>query len=106
MFNSLSKFLIFANNKHLEVGITQTKPNLYKKFTKRERNKRKVKSKVLHPCKYCPVFFEGFCVPHTAGFCLPCFLASMVFCSPKSSLRRRGSLSFLLAAQRNKFGLI
>ena len=38
-----------------------------------------MKSKVLHPCKYCPVFFEGFCVPHTAGFCLPCFLASMVF---------------------------
>ena len=25
------------------------------------------------------MFFEGFCVPHTAGFCLPCFLASMVF---------------------------
>ena len=61
--------------------------------TKRERNKRKVKSKVLHPCKYCPVFFEGFCVPHTAGFCLPCFLASMVFFAQKQPKTKKPKLS-------------
>ena len=41
MFNSLSKFLIFANNKHLEVGITKTKPNLYKKIKKQKKSEIK-----------------------------------------------------------------
>ena len=41
MFNSLSKFLIFANNKHLEVGITQTKLNLYKKINKKRKKQKK-----------------------------------------------------------------
>ena len=41
MFNSLSKFLIFANNKHLEDGITQTKLNLFKKRKKQKKSEIK-----------------------------------------------------------------
>ena len=62
-------------------------PRKWDPWKKVKIQKKQRKIFCIHPCKYCPVlsFFEGFCVPHTAGFCLPCFLASMVFCSPEEA---------------------